>query len=270
MKTILFFIISCAFLNSNKSSAQSITTDYAIPKIYIEINAAYSFPTGSLHGKSFSEFYDFTNYSMNSGFQTSLKLKYPFISFKYSQLNVCASLGYSYYTNTDNSAYDIEFVEPGWPENSLYGENPPEKINGYSEARINIPFVGIGLDYTLVTDLNKISSFSTGFDINLSNIYGKFNNFKSDGIENHLDINSNYRLGVSFYLQNNLRFSKYFGISAGTRLMFHNLLLKNSKKSEEAGVSYLNDNADPSLNTYLINNRLISSFNFYLGFIFYY
>lgn len=264
---LIFLFLFSVFVEN--SFPQPIDSEYKMPKLYIEVSGAYSFPTNSLKGGSFSEYYSFSNYAMNTGVQMNIKVKYPLKTFKYTQINIYTIIGYSHYTNTDNNAYDIDFVDEGWPMNSIYGNTPPNKLNGSGEARINIPYAGIGIDYTLFTDHIRNNSFSAGFDINVSSIFGRYYNNKSDGNSTFSTLRANYRIGLGISIQNNLRLSKLLGITAGSRLMLNNVLLKDSKASDEKGYVFLNDKADSSLNKYLNQNRVIGSFNVNIGFIIY-
>lgn len=242
------------------------------PMFVVDVYGGYSLPILDLKGSTIKEYYNFSNYAMGNGFQASTKVKFAIKTYETSQLRLYALFTYSHYTNDEAAAYNMPFVAPGWPTTGVNGTGqfiPPNGVSGRSEGRINIPYTGLGFEFSVFVDEALRSSFDFGADIDMSAIFGRYYDQPTGGIETFNTMRANYRMGFGINAQYNIRANEIFGFNVGMRYMMHNILLKNTKVSDESGYVYLNDDANTSVNPFMTTSRNIGNFDFFGGVSFY-
>lgn len=276
MKKLLSLLFVIIFLAGISTADAQVTISkikkLKKPMFVVDLYGGYSLPILDLKGSSFKEYYNFTNYAMANGFQTSAKVKFAIKTYQASQMRLYALFTYSNYTNDEAAAYNIPFVAAGWPTKGVSGFGqyvPPNGVSGRSDGRINIPYVGLGFEYSIYVDEALRSSFDFGADIDMSAIFGRYYDQPTGQGETFNTLRANYRMGFGVNAQYNIRANDVFGFHVGMRYMMHNILLKNTKVSDENGYMFLNDEANTDINPYITSSRSIGNFDFFGGVSFY-
>ncbi len=242
------------------------------PMFVVDVFGGYSLPILDLKGSSIKEYYNFANYAMSGGFQASTKVKFAIGTYEASQIRLYALFTYSHYTNDEAAAYNMPFVAAGWPSVGVNGSGqyvPPGGVSGRSNARINIPYAGLGFEYSVFVDEALRSSFDFGADIDMSSVFGRYYDQPTGQGETFNTLRANYRMGFGVNAQYNIRANENFGFTVGMRYMMHNILLKSTKVSDANGYMFLNDEANTDINPYITTSRNIGSFDVFGGVSFY-
>jgi len=266
MRKIIFVVFSLILLVSTVS-AQTTLKRFKKPLMIVEVFGGYNIPMHELHGSEIGEVYRFQSYGVTDGFSAGLGVKFAVSTLDHSQFRLYSNFVYSHFTRSENSAYsNIEWFPIRWPQS---GYNTYPRTSGISSARVNIPYVALGFEYSIYVDPLLKSHFAFGTDINMSIIFGRYYNQPVNQQEFFNTFRSNTRFGFGLNAAYNYRFAEIFGMTIGLRYQFNNLLGRSSEVSDGSGYMFLNDEANTSLNANLSSSRTIGSFSAYGGFNFY-
>jgi hypothetical protein len=273
MKKILFtsFVI-LAYGFFNLIYPQNLTTTIkSKPLVEIGISGAYNQALFDLSGSgSLKEFWSFENYSMGSGFGTSVNVKLGVFSSRMLQLKVYSILGYSHFSTSEEKAYNIGPAEMGWPYKTTSNTTfYPRDTAGTSSLRLNIPYIGFGLECSLFTDRDNKSSFSFGADFNCNLITGRAHENIINMKESYVTINPSARFGVGINIEYAYRFENWVGFHVGTRYNMPNLFSKSSEMTDQSGYISLLDDSNLALNPLMGTKRVMGYIQLFGGITFY-
>jgi hypothetical protein len=239
------------------------------PFLTIEIAGSYNLPIMDANS-SLKDFFGFKGYGTSLGWGAQFNFKFgagpkgqyrPYITLGYSQLQ----------GSDDNFAYiDSNYISKGYP---LRGSAMYKSTPGKSNIVLRIPFVGLGFEYAFV-EANKKRTFipfiGMGFTVNIINgMYRQTPTVSTrpdlSGIEVPFTIKTDVRVGINAGAGADVKLTKTFGITFGTRFQYSNLIAKNSTFLLEENKMNLLDKAATDLNTNLSKDRNIGYMEFYLG-----
>ncbi len=265
MKKLIPALIVLVFISSNLySQTEIITSKYTKPFFSIDADFGYALPLFDLSGSSIKEFYDLKSYSTSAGYTGNLKFGFTVANFKWTQLRVKLTLGYSRFMGTDNVAYSFPKVTPGWPTTTY----PLVQTSGESTINIHHPMTAVGMDYVVFTDSKRTSLFTFGGDLTLTGMFGKITDQRSGYGEEYNNITSAVRFGFGINTVYTFRPASWMGINTGIRFQMSNLLGKTSAAVTEDRDIPFNDGEDLSINPNL-KSRNIGYFGFFGGVSFY-
>ena len=272
--TILILFVS---IFSTSFSQDYTSGVFKKPLCMFDLNFGYAAPAFDFAGSSLRDFYNFSGYGMNTGYNTNFTTKFGVVNFKEGQLRAYFTIAYAQFNGSENRAYNIGgFIKQGWPHSGLKDTsvlyNPQTDLKdtaGTSSIMLYSPFLALGAEIAFYTDRERKSIINFGIDFNVTTLWGKIYDQPSHKDEIYNNINQNNRLGLGMNLGYSYRVVDMLGLTVGTRLQFSNLFYKKSDEVTDAGDLWLDDAADATVNKYLNQNRVIGFFGIYGGVTFY-
>jgi opacity protein-like surface antigen len=263
----LFFIF---IFSVNQTQSQITYSSKAkSPVLTIEIAGSYNLPIMDAGG-TLKDYFAFQSYGASLGWGAQFNFKFglgakgqyrPYISLGFSQLQ----------GSDDNLAYiDSNYISKGYP---LKGSAQYKSTPGKSNIIYRIPYVGVGFEYAFV-EANKKRTFipfiGVGFTVNIINgMYRQTPTTSArpeySGLEIPFTIKTDVRIGITAGAGADIKLTKSFGLTFGTKFQYSNLIAKNSSFLMEENKMNLLDKADTDLNTKLSKDRNIGYMEFYLG-----
>jgi hypothetical protein len=219
-----------------------------------------------------SGFWNFQNYGVGSGFGTCTDVKLGVYATKMLLLKVHMMAGYSHFSNSDSKAYNVRWVDLGWPYQTNVNKGKsfnPCDTAGESYLRLNMPNMGFGLECALYTDRENKSSFNFGIDLIGTLITGRVYETIVNSNESYVTINPSFRFGIGLNASYSYRFDNWVGFNVGTKFTMPNLLAKSSEMTDQAGYISLLDDSNVSLNPLLKNKRIMGYLQLFGGVSFY-
>jgi hypothetical protein len=275
MKKLIITLLVTFFTLGSLFSQQLIVPAKNKNFFEIDVSGGFCLPIMNLRGsEGLAGFWNFYNYGMSSGFETSITTKMSVYTTKMTQLRIYLLLGYSHFSTEDNAAYTVGVAGYGWPNKSNNPNNPnlpfaPVAANGTSYLRLNMPNIGFGLEYAVYTDRKNTSSFNFGTDFSTHMITGRAYETVGLGGESFNTINSSLRFGFGVNIAYAYKFDKNVGFHVGTRFTMPNLLGKSSDLTDDPGYISLMDKENVILNPLLSSSRTMGYLNFFGGMSFY-
>ncbi|MDD5362675.1 MAG: hypothetical protein PHN88_11120 [Ignavibacteria bacterium] len=265
-KLILALSVLVIFSSSLFSQTAIISSKFTKPFFSLEGNFGYAMPMFDLSGSNIKEFYDFKNYGTNSGYMGNLKFGFTVANFRSTQLRIKWTIGYGRFFGSDNYAYNVPKVTPGWP---TINYTSPLAASGTSSINLHQPYSSVGLDYVVFTDTKRTSLFTFGGDIIVSGMFGKVFDQPTGKAEEYNNITSAIRFGFGINTDYTYRATEFFGLNAGLRFQFTNLIGKTSSAVTDDRDIPFNDGGDTSINPNL-KSRNMGYFGVHGGVVFYF
>jgi hypothetical protein len=274
MKNFTFLlIIFASLLQINYSYSQNTGIPVSgKPFVEIGVNSSYNYALFDLNGsEDLKNFWSFQDYGVGSGFGTWSDVKLGVLSTKMLMLKVHMMVGYSHFANSDGKAYNISAVDMGWPYKTTTTPSVfiPKDTSGVSSLRINMPYLGFGLECGLYTDRDNKSSFNFGLDVIGTLITGRAYETIINSKESFVTINPSFRIGIGLNASYSYRFENWVGFNVGTKFTMPNLLGKSSEMTDQAGYISLLDDSNVALNPLLSSKRVIGYLQLFGGMVFY-
>ncbi|MCC6865115.1 MAG: hypothetical protein IT280_03040 [Ignavibacteria bacterium] len=262
--TVLFLIVCFLFGTSTVESQVKTKTSSLKrpPGFLIEFNLSYSQPLPNMMG-DIGEQFNFKNYGVNKGFGSQLYFK--LVTDKKGKMRPFLTIGYDLFLNSNKTtAYIPNNITTHWPNDTAVTGT----VAGTSKMYLHDFSFGAGFEYAFV---NKTTwTPYANFDFTMNMLFGTYKQTpNSTGLEVAYTYKNATRLGIGVGFGVNGRFTKSFGISIGAKWRMPNLLLKDSKLSQEVNKFYLNDKEDTSLSKNLTKDRNLMYLQFYVGAAFY-
>ncbi len=264
--TLLFlFVISASQIHSQIT----YSTKAKSPLLTIEVAGSYNLPIMDAGG-TIKDYFAFQGYGASLGWGAQFNFKFgigpkgqyrPYITLGYSQLQ----------GSDDNFAYiDSNYISKGYP---LKGSAQYQSTPGKSNIIFRVPYIGVGFEYAFV-EANKKRTFipfiGLGFTVNIINGMYRQTPVTAktpglSGVEVPFTIKTDVRVGITAGAGADIKLTKSFGLTFGTKFQYSNLIAKNSSFLLEENKMNLLDKADTELNTKLSSDRNIGYMEFYLG-----
>lgn len=269
MKLIKFtiFLLVLSFIASTGIESQVKTKRTSLsrpPAFLVEFNFSYNQPLPQLMG-DMTEQFSFKNYGVKYGVGSAAYFK--LVTDKKGRIRPYFTFGYDLFLNTDNNnAYLKNNITTEWPVKDSTGV--VGAVPGKSKMYFHNFHASLGFEYAFVnkTRWTPYANFDFGMNI-MFGTYKQTPNSSGDEVE--FTYKSATRLGLGLGFGVNGRFTKSFGIAIGIKYKLPNLLLKDSKYSNEVNKFYINDKEDTGLNAGLNKDRNMMYLQFYLGAAFY-
>jgi hypothetical protein len=273
MKKLLITVFIILMYGSfNLIYSQNLTsTTKSKPLVEISISGAYNYSLFDLNGSgSLKDFWSFQDYGMGSGFGTMVDVKLGVYSSRMFKLKVYSIFGYSHFATSEEKAYNVRCVDGGWPyKTSSNTAFVPRDTAGNSSLRLNMPYIGFGLECALYTDRDTKSSFNFGADFNLHLITGRAFENIINMKESYVTINPSARFGVGINIEYAYRFEDWVGFHVGTRYTMPNLFSKSSEMTDQSGYISLLDDSNTALNPLMGTKRVMGYMQLFGGVTFY-
>lgn len=269
----LLILIICFSAFNFLYSQSTVTTGIVKPFIEIGVNGSYNYALFDLNGSGdLKGFWNFQNFGVGSGFGTCTDLKIGVFATRMLLLKVHMVVGYSHFSNSDSKAYNVRWVNLGWPyitTGSTSGPFVPKDTAGESSLRFNMPHMGFGLECALYTDRENKSSFNFGVDLIGTLITGRVFETIVNTNESYVTINPSFRIGIGLNATYSYRFENWVGFNVGTKFTMPNLLAKSSEMTDQAGYISLLDDSNIALNPLLKSKRIMGYLQLFGGISFY-
>jgi hypothetical protein len=266
-----FLILFMSFYSQTNS--QEI---YKKPLCVMDLNFGYAAPAFDFAGSRIKDFYDFSGYGANSGFNANFTTKFAAANFSVGQVRPYLTISYAEFQGSENRAYNIGgFIKSGWPRkdfkdtSKLYDPTTIKDTSGTSSILVHSPSIAFGCEVAFFTDKGRRSVFNFGMDFDITVLFGKINDQPTGKNEIYNNLDRNTRLGMGMNLGYTYRVADMLGLTIGTRLQFTNLFGKKTELTNEDGNVFLNDEGNVSINKFLKENRSIGFFGIYGGVSFY-
>ena len=275
MKDLAGFLILFMFFSSlNFLYPQNNDTKGVIkPFIEIGVNSSYNYALFDLSGSGdLKGFWNFQNYGVGSGFGTCTDVKLGVYSTKMLLLKVHMLIGYSHFSNSDGKAYNVRWVDLGWPYKTNINTGNyfiPRDTTGESYLRLNMPNIGFGLECAVYTDRVYKSSFNFGVDLIGTLITGRVFETIVNTNESFVTINPSFRIGLGLNASYSYRFENWVWFNVGTKFTMPNLLAKSSEMTDQSGYINLLDDSNVALNPLLKTKRIMGYLQLFGGISFY-
>ncbi|MBZ0201687.1 MAG: hypothetical protein IT281_09485 [Ignavibacteria bacterium] len=257
IRIVTVFLLSFLVASSSSfSQTKTVTNKLKKPAAFmIEWNFSYSQPLPNMSG-DVGEQFTFKNYGVKMGFGTQIYMKLN--TEKKGRIRPYFMLGYDLFMNSDNStAFIGANILNKWPD--IIGSTP-----GKSKMYLHNFSAAVGFEYAFV---NK-STWTpyANFDFGLNILFGTYKQTpNSTGGEVSFTYKQAPRLGIGFGGGVNGRLTKAFGLAIGVKYKLPNLLLKDSKSTNEQNKLNINDKEDASLSSNLTKDRTMMYLQFYVG-----
>jgi hypothetical protein len=272
ISTFLLMVIISFFQINLLYSQNTNMTGTGKPFIEIGVNSSYNYALFDLSGSGdLKGFWSFQDYGMGSGIGTWTDVKLGVLSTRMLILKVHMMVGYSHFAKSDGKAYNIGSIDMGWPYKTVPSSSTfvPRDTTGISSLRINMPFLGFGLECGLYTDRESKSSFNFGVDVIGTLITGRAYETIINAKESFVTINPSFRIGLGLNASYSYRFENWVGFNVGTKFTMPNLLGKSSEMTDQAGYLSLLDDSNSALNPLLNTKRIMGYLQLYAGMSFY-
>lgn len=272
MKKIIIVLIVLFFCGETLFSQELIPPKKNKNYFEIDVSGGFSLPVMDLRGSDgLLGFWNFYNYGMSGGFNTSVTTKMSVYTTKMTQLKIYLTLGYTHFSTEDNAAYKVGVSQYGWPSKIQSSGQyfVPVTTNGISYLRLNMPNIAFGLEYSVFTDRNCRSAFNFGGDFSVHDITGRAYETMTGFSETYNTIAASLRFGFGVNVAYSYKFDNYVGFHVGTRFTMPNMLGKTSDMTDDPGYIGLLDKENASLNPLLSSGRTMGYFNFFGGMSFF-
>jgi len=265
MKKITLLLIILLFAGQSAMTQTLLPAKKTKNFFEIDVNGGFALPVMDLAGgDGLMGFWNFYNYGMSSGINTSINTKMSVYTTKMTQLRIYLLLGYSHFSTEDNAAYNVKVASYGWPQGFI-----PQQTSGTSYLRLNMPNLAFGLEYAVYTDRKNTSSFNFGGDFATHIITGRVYDTPLSGGETFNTINSSLRFGFGVNITYAYKFDNNVGFHVGTRFTMPNLFGKSSELTNDPGYISLLDKENSVYNSLLSTSRSMAYLNFFGGMSFY-